>query len=84
MIKFDTSKELIHYLVSNHNAKLLSIDEGFEQLEDNTLATSGSCSLDEIEFHEFDWRDNNGQNVVFKIAFVYDAEKDADTYYFKE
>ncbi|HDR6289642.1 TPA: hypothetical protein QCU33_005807 [Bacillus cereus] len=81
IIKFENSEELTHYLASNHNAQLLNISEGFEELERKILASSGTCSVNDIEFHEFNWIDIEEREIQFNVAFVYDVESGTDSYY---
>lgn len=69
-IKFEKCADLFNYLTSQLNFQSYLLEEGFEEFENKILASHGSSSSDEISWENFEWRDENGNDITVEIAFI--------------
>ncbi|QSX24492.1 hypothetical protein [Priestia megaterium] len=69
-IKFEERSELLSYLTNQLKFRSYALEEGFEEFENKTLASSGSSTSDAVNWEVFDWRDENENDVTIEIAFI--------------
>ncbi|MEI2358384.1 hypothetical protein [Mesobacillus zeae] len=69
-LKFENQSELFDYLTNQLNFRAYNLEIGFEEFENDTLATNGSSSTKNVAWETFEWKDENESDIKVEIAFI--------------
>lgn len=79
-LRFYETAVLLNYLVKEKEFNSYGLDQGLEAFEIGITSSEGSCTPDNLEFHQFTWVPgvSSDKDVSVNIAIVAEPTDQAD------